>query len=76
MPGEQDRADLSAIDANSKIAGNDTFSFLASAAFTGKGGELRVEKLASDTYMNGDTVADLTIHLEDAVALTKDFFVL
>ncbi|WP_156528642.1 calcium-binding protein [Sinorhizobium glycinis] len=77
---EQDRIDLSAIDANSKVAGNEAFSFIGSSAFTGSGGQLRVVKQSSDTYIyadiNGDKVADLTIHLDDAVSLTKDYFVL
>jgi serralysin len=75
-----DRIDLSAIDANSKTAKNDAFSFIGSKAFTGHAGELRVEKKASDTYIygdtNGDKIADLAIHLDDAVTMSKGYFVL
>jgi hypothetical protein len=49
-------------------------------AFTGKTGELRFDKLNSDTYIygdiNGDGKADFAIHLDDAVALQKGYFVL
>ncbi|AGG72231.1 hypothetical protein SM2011_b23366 (plasmid) [Sinorhizobium meliloti 2011] len=43
-------------------------------------GELRYHKQASDTFIyvdvDGDKKADLTIHLDDAVTLTKDYFLL
>lgn len=75
-----DRIDLSAIDANSKTAKNDSFSFIGSKAFSGHVGELRVAKKASDTYIygdtNGDKVADITIHLDDAVTMSKGYFFL
>ncbi|NRP70623.1 Bifunctional hemolysin/adenylate cyclase [Ensifer psoraleae] len=80
MPSELDKIDLSAIDASTKLTGNQAFSFVGTAAFKGVAGELRYDKLASDTYIyadvNGDKVADLKIHLDDAVTLTKDYFVL
>lgn len=80
LPSEQDRIDLSAIDASSAASGNQTFSFVGTAAFKGVAGELRYEKLASDTFIyadvNGDKIADLKIHLDDAVTLTKDYFIL
>jgi len=50
------------------------------SAFSGKAGELRFEKKASDTYIygdvNGDGTADFAIHLDDAVALTQSYFIL
>lgn len=77
---EKDRIDLSSIDANTNAAGNQAFTFIGNSAFHGKAGELRFEKKASDTYIyadvNGDKKADLTIHLDDAVAFVKGFFVL
>jgi Ca2+-binding RTX toxin-like protein len=77
---EQDRIDLSAIDANTKLAGNQTFIFIGASGYTGKGGELRVTKKDSDTYIyadvDGDKKSDLMIHLDDAITLTKDFFIL
>ena len=75
-----DKIDLSQIDANAKLAGNNAFTLIGGKAFTGKAGELRVEKMASDTYVygdvNGDRKADFAIHLDDAVTLTADFFIL
>lgn len=74
-----DHIDLSAIDASTKSAGNQAFSFIGTKAFSGKAGELRYDKMASDTYIygdtNGDKKADFAIHLDDAIALQKgDFF--
>lgn len=80
MTSEQDRIDLSAIDASTLAASNQAFAFLGAAAFSGAAGQLRYVKQASDTYIygdvNGDKVADLRIHLDDAVTLTKDYFLL
>lgn len=75
-----DRIDLSAIDANTAASGNQAFTYVGTAAFTGKAGELRYVKAASDTYVygdvNGDGKADFAIHLDDAVSLAKGYFVL
>lgn len=75
-----DRIDLSEIDANTKMAGNQSFSFIGAAAFSHKAGELRYEKAASDTYVygdvNGDGKSDFAIHLDDALAMTKGYFIL
>lgn len=80
LTSEQDRIDLSAIDANTSASGNQAFSFSGTAAFTGVAGELRYDKLSSDTYIyadaNGDKVADLKIRLDDGVTLTDGYFVL
>nr|WP_244479341.1 cadherin domain-containing protein [Rhizobium sp. Leaf384] len=77
---EGDLIDLSAVDASSKTFGDQVFSFVGSGAFTGKAGELRFELKSSDTYIyadtNGDKRADFAIHLDDAVALTSDYFLL
>jgi serralysin len=76
-----DRIDLAAIDANTKTSSvNDAFKFIGSDKFSGKAGELRFELKTSDTYVyvdvNGDKVADLSIHLDDRVVLHKADFVL
>jgi Ca2+-binding RTX toxin-like protein len=80
MPSAGDRIDLSIIDASTKTSGNQAFVFKGTAAFTGGAGELRYVKQSSDTYVyadvNGDKKADLTIHLDDGVTLTKDYFLL
>lgn len=75
-----DKIDLAAIDAIARTTKNDGFSFIGTAAFSGKAGELRYDKKASETYIygdvNGDKTADFAIHLDDAVTLTKGYFVL
>ncbi|MDK1385582.1 M10 family metallopeptidase [Sinorhizobium sp. 8-89] len=80
VASQSDRIDLSAIDANSAATGNQAFVFVGTAAFAGGKGELRYVQGASDTYIygdvNGDRKADFAIHLDDAVALQKGYFVL
>ncbi|WP_426124202.1 hypothetical protein [Pararhizobium sp. PWRC1-1] len=75
-----DRIDLAAIDANTRATGNQAFTFIGTSGFTGKAGELNYSKQASDTYVygdtNGDKKADFAIHLDDAVTLSKDYFLL
>lgn len=77
---KSDRIDLSAIDANTSIAGDQAFLFAGTAAFGGKKGELRYVRDVSDTYIygdvNGDRKADFAIHLDDTVTLQKGYFVL
>jgi Ca2+-binding RTX toxin-like protein len=76
-----DRIDLSAIDANTKVADNQAFTFVANeGGFTGKAGQLIYDKQASDTYIygdvNGDRTADFAIRLDDPVTLLKGDFIL
>lgn len=65
-----DRFDLSAIDANTKVAGNQAFNFIGKAAFSGVAGELHfTERAGSGGYytimievdVNGDKKADMQI---------------
>ncbi|WP_018237118.1 M10 family metallopeptidase C-terminal domain-containing protein [Ensifer sp. BR816] len=80
LASESDRIDLSAIDANTTVTGDQAFTFVGTAAFSGKKGELRYDRASSDTYIygdvNGDKKADFAIHLDDAVTLQKGYFVL
>lgn len=75
-----DRIDLRGIDARHGTPANQAFTFIGTAAFHGSAGELRYEKQASDTYVyadvNGDGKADFSIHLDDAVSLSVDHFIL
>ncbi|MEX2693376.1 calcium-binding protein [Rhizobium mongolense] len=77
---QNDRIDISAIDSSQLLAGDQAFAFVGTNAFSGKAGELRYDKGASDTYIfadvNGDMKADFSIHLDDAVTLVKDYFML
>lgn len=80
VASQSDKVDLSAIDANTAATGNQAFAFVGTAAFSGGKGELRFDRAASDTYIygdvNGDRKADFAIHLDDAVAMQKGYFIL
>lgn len=75
-----DKINLKEIDASTKQTGNQSFTFIGATKFQGSAGELRFEKKSSDTYIyadvNGDKVADFSIHLDDAIAMQKGYFVL
>lgn len=75
-----DRIELITIDANTNLAGNQAFTFIGAAAFRGVAGDLRYVKAASDTYIygdvNGDRTVDLRIHLDDALTLSRGYFLL
>ncbi|WP_026872753.1 calcium-binding protein [Inquilinus limosus] len=79
-----DRIGLSAIDANTLVAGNQSFTFIGSGAFTGVAGQLRYSILGTgtqqQTYLDGDTNgdkrADLHIILDGGIALVASDFVL
>lgn len=53
-----ERLNLSFIDANSNTSTNDTFSFIGTANFTGKAGQLRYEVSGGNTIVTGDTNGD------------------
>jgi Ca2+-binding RTX toxin-like protein len=75
-----DRIDLFAIDANSAAAGNQAFSFIGSALYTGVAGQLRFSVIGGVTTVagdvNGDKVSDFHIQLTGAMALVAADFVL
>jgi Ca2+-binding RTX toxin-like protein len=77
-----DRVDLSTIDSNTKIAGNQAFTFLAAkgAAFTGVAGQLHHITEGVNTVVegdvNGDKIADFQIQLNGIKVLTAVDFVL
>ena len=73
-----DRIDLSAIDADGALAGDQAFAFIGSAAFSSVAGELRYAFDGVDTVLeadsNGDGAADFQIVLSGNVApLAADF---
>ncbi len=84
-PG-QDRIDLSAIDANTKLAGNQAFKFLGTAAFTSAPGGLVYRQFneagtANDITIvygdvDGDKLADFQIELSGLKTLTAANFIL
>lgn len=75
-----DKIELSLIDAKAGTAANDAFSFIGTAAFTKKAGELRFEKVGGDSIVhadtNGDGVADFSIVLKGIGALAANDFTL
>jgi hypothetical protein len=78
--GTRDLISLTAIDANTKIGGNQDFDWIGAKAFTGHAGELRYEKGKSHTYVyadvNGDKKADFMIDLHGSIKMYADDFLL
>ena len=80
----QDKIDLSAIDANGKLTGDQAFSFLAgdNQAFTHKAGEVawRIDAAHNQTViqgdMNGDGVHDFEIQLTGQIHLGSGDFIM
>jgi len=80
-----DHIDLSSIDARSDVSGNDQFSFINTAGFSGASGQLRYASTttlggASSTIIEGDTngdrFADFQIELSGRLTLAASDFVL
>ncbi|HRK94872.1 MAG TPA: calcium-binding protein [Rhodospirillales bacterium] len=61
-----DRIDLSPIDANTGLSGNQAFAFKGTAAFTGAG-QLRLMSSGTDTVIQANTGGSLAPELEIAV---------
>ena len=79
--GEGDRIDVSTIDANTLLSGNQVFSFIGESVFSGAGGQLRAVSGGIDggtlvqADVNGDGVADFELGLAGVTAsmVTADF---
>ena len=75
-----DTIDLSGIDAMTTKAGDQAFTFVGNAAFSGKAGQLRFEVAAGHTYVyadtNGDKVADFALDLLGDQKLVATSFVM
>jgi Ca2+-binding RTX toxin-like protein len=75
-----DKIDLSGVDANTVLAGDQAFGFIGASAFTGTAGELRYENISGSTYITGDTDgdghADFIIKLDGLHALSANDLVL
>jgi hypothetical protein len=72
-----DRIDLSALDAVAGTAGDQAFSFIGSAAFSGQAGQLRYEMHGDNAFiladLNGDRHADFQIIAATPVLQAADF---
>ncbi|MBW8727455.1 MAG: calcium-binding protein [Inquilinus limosus] len=77
---QADRIDLSAIDANWGVAGNQAFAFIGTSLFTHHAGELRFAFNGADTIIagdvNGDGTSDFHIVLSGRITLAAGDFVL
>jgi Ca2+-binding RTX toxin-like protein len=65
-----DLIDLFTIDANTLVAGNQAFRYMAGAAFTGVAGELRLTNGLLSGDVNGDRIADFDLGLPGVTALS------
>jgi Ca2+-binding RTX toxin-like protein len=78
--GGSDIVDISGWDANTGVGGDQAFSFIGSAAFSGSAGELRTYFDGVNTWVqgdiNGDAAADFEIRFDGAVPLSASDFVL
>ena len=72
--GAGDKILLAEIDANTLTSANDKFWFIGKSAFGGVAGQLRYDVVGNDAIvtgdLNGDRVADFTIHLVGVNTLT------
>lgn len=75
-----DRIELTDIDANTLVGGNQAFSFIGTAAFSNVAGQLRYFQQNGDTFIAGDVdgngVADFQIVLDPLASLVASDFIL
>jgi serralysin len=77
---QADRIQLSLVDANSAIDGDQAFAFLGNGAFTGSAGQLRYQQIDGNTYVQGDVdgdgAADFWIRVDGLHSLVSGDFIL
>lgn len=75
-----DIIDVSGIDADRNTAGDQAFTYIGAAAFSGAAGELRYQTVGGDTVLqgdrDGDTIADFEIILTGLLTPVASDFVL
>lgn len=75
-----DKIDLSAIDAQVGRAGNQSFAFIGTAAFSGAAGEVRLVSVSGGVVLEGtinaDTIADFSIRVKGVASLMVDDLIL
>lgn len=75
-----DRIGASVIDTNTAVGGDQAFSFIGAAAFSGVAGQLRAQVRGGATvvsgHVNGDSAADFAIRLTGSHTLTGANFIL
>ncbi|MEZ0167245.1 M10 family metallopeptidase [Microvirga sp. TS319] len=72
----QDHIDLRAIDANTKITGDQAFTFIGKSAFSGHAGQLKFAGGVLSADVNGDKIADFAVSVTGLTTLSKDDFYL
>lgn len=73
---EGDRIDLSRIDANNGIAGNQAFQFIGASSFSGQAGELRFANGLLQVDVNGDRAADMAVNINNLASMIAADFIL
>lgn len=73
---ENDVVDLRSIDANERVGGNQSFSFIGGSAFHGKAGELQFKNGVVSGDTDGDGVADFQIKMNGVTKMYADDFFL
>jgi Ca2+-binding RTX toxin-like protein len=80
IQSQGDRVDLSAIDADTTMDGNQAFTFIGSAGFSGIAGELRAFHIQGPDMIQGDVDgdghADFLIHTNEVLVFTAADFIL
>ena len=77
---QDDKIELSAIDANQRLSGDQAFNFIGAKGFSGSAGELRyqhdngVTLIFADT--NGDQLTDFSVELAGQITLLGQDFLL
>jgi serralysin len=77
---QDDKISLTGIDASTKVAGNQAFTFIGDEEFSNKAGELRFINQDGDTFLygdvNGDGKADFSLYFSERVIkfTSGDFF--
>ena len=71
-----DKIDLSKIDADAEVAGNQAFKYLGAHDFTGRDGELRFYGGSVYGDLNGDGVADFAVRVAGPASLSAVDFIL
>jgi len=78
--GGYDKIDLSSIDANPRLAGNQAFQFVGSAGFSLPGGEVRLAQFDGATLVmvdnDGDSTAEMVILIHGSTGLVAGDFIL
>ena len=71
-----DRIDLAALDANSRVSGDQAFAFIGGGVFTRAAGQLRFAGGVLQADVNGDARADFEIAIQGASVLSATDFIL